>query len=516
MSRSQLPEWVALESHTQHFDHARIKDLFEADPKRFDRFTLEHGPFFLDYSKQLITQETTQHLIALAQACSLNEWRDSMFSGQAINATEQRAVLHTALRTQKDDAIIVDDTNIIPDIRSTLSRMKSFSEKIRSEKRYTDIVNIGIGGSDLGASMANEALKPFCDRSINMHFVSNVDATHLVETLRTCTPEKTLFIVASKTFTTQETMTNARSAKQWLQDNLKDGNISEHFIAASINVEGAKQFGIAEEHIFPIWDWVGGRFSMWSAIGLPLCISLGFKAFEDMLKGAYEMDQHFLHAPFEKNMPVMMAMLGIWNRNFLKYPALSVVPYDQYLSRFPSYIQQLDMESNGKSIDRNENTVSYETGPLVLGDAGTNAQHAYFQLLHQGTQITPCDFIVSIRSQNPIGDHHEKLLANAIAQSKAMMEGRDSDDPHAYFEGNRPSNTLMIEEITPFTLGMLMALYEHKIFVQGIIWNINSFDQCGVELGKILAKEILNSAPDDLSTDASTAGLLNHMQKHKK
>ncbi|MGH1402639.1 MAG: glucose-6-phosphate isomerase [Alphaproteobacteria bacterium] len=516
MSRSQLPQWHALDSHKQHFERLHLKDLFETDAKRFERFSLQHDAFLLDYSKQPITQETMEKLFDLAHACSLEEWRTRMFTGQEINTTEKRAVLHTALRTQDDTPILIDGQDIIPNIRSTLTRMRSFSDKIRADKTYTDIVSIGIGGSDLGASMAYDALRPSCDRDMNMHFVSNVDATHLAETLRVCTPEKTLFIIASKTFTTQETMTNAYSAKQWLEENLKHGDVADHFVAASINVEGAKKFGIPDGHIFPIWDWVGGRFSMWSAIGLPLCIALGFDAFEDMLKGAYEMDQHFLHAPFEKNMPVIMAMLGIWHRNFLNYPALSIVPYDQYLWRFPSYMQQVDMESNGKSVDRDGKPVTYETGPLILGEAGTNAQHAYFQSLHQGTQITPCDFIAVIQSHNPLGDHHEKLLANVIAQSKAMMEGRDSENPHMHFSGNRPSNTLMIEELTPFTLGMLMALYEHKIFVQGIVWHINSFDQCGVELGKVLANEIIGSSAEELNTDASTFGLLNHIQKHKK
>lgn len=515
ISRSELPEWKALLEHEQELKGLHIKTLFKSDPERFDHFHMHHENIMLDYSKQPITHETIEKLMALAKACNLERWRNKMFTGQIINTTEGRAVLHTALRTPDDTPVIIDGEDIIPQIRSSLARMKKFCEKLRKEKRFTHIVNIGIGGSDLAPSMVYEALKHYSDRDIHLHFVSNMDGTNLSEILRLVDPEKTLFIVTSKTFTTQETMANAHSARSWLREKLGTEDVSEHFIAASLNIAATKEFGIDEDHVFPIWDWVGGRFSLWSTIGLSFCIAIGFENFQALLDGAHSMDQHFLHAPMDENMPVLMAMIGIWHRNFMDLPTLSITPYDQYLWRFVSYMQQLDMESNGKAVNRKDRPVTYKTGPIILGDIGTNAQHAYFQILHQGSTIVPSDFILVAQTHNPIGQHHKMLVANAIAQSKALMEGQDSDNPHRYFEGNRPSNTLVLDKLTPYTLGLLLALYEHKIFVQGVIWDINSFDQCGVELGKTLAKNIIDDFDKDtktLQTDSSTRGILNKIK----
>ena len=505
--------------HCKYIKSTSIRNLFKDDASRFDKLSISIDHMLLDFSKQHINAETVKKLAAYASACDLENWRDRMFNGDIINISEQRAVLHTALRTKETTPILVDGEDIIPQISETLARVKNKAETIRTEKKFSHIVNIGIGGSDLGAAMAYEALKPFTDRDITLHFVSNVDATHLAEVLRVVDPARTLFIICSKTFTTLETMTNAHSARKWLEKELGTSELSHHFLACTQNVEIATEFGITEDNIFPIWDWVGGRYSLWSAIGLPLCIALGATQFQKFLDGAYAMDKHFKDAPLEKNIPVMLAMLGVWNRNFLNYPALSVVPYDQYLWRFPAYLQQLDMESNGKSCDRDGNPVDYATGPLILGETGTNAQHAYFQLLHQGTDITPVEFIAFAKTQNPIGDHHKKLLANVIAQSKAMMEGKDSDDINTLFEGNRPSSTILLDELNPYTLGMLLSLYELKVFVQGVIWNINSFDQCGVELGKVLAKDILKfmeSDLDNIDTDSSTKGLLKAITQMQK
>ena len=513
--RSDLKEWKALEKHAELYQDIHMRDLFEGDHKRFDKYNISHKSMLLDYSKQPISKETMDNLLALAKACDVEGWRNKMFSGEAINTTEERAVLHTALRSNDKAPIVIDGEDIVPNIQATLERMKEFSDNVRKAGEITHIVNIGIGGSDLGTSMIYQALKHFSNRDIELHFVSNIDATHLAEVLRLIDPKNTLFIITSKTFTTQETMTNAHSAKSWLQRTLSDVDVSKHFVAATQSTEKAKEFGIADDNIFPIWDWVGGRYSLWSAIGLPLCISLGFERFREMLDGAHSMDTHFVEADLKENIPIILALLGVWHRNFLGYEALSVVPYDQYLSLFPSYLQQLDMESNGKSVDRDNADIPYDTGPIIIGGTGTNAQHAYFQLLHQGTTIVPCDFIVPAKSHNPIDGHHTKLIANALAQSKAMMEGRRHDDPNKTFDGNRPSNTIIIDELTPFTLGMLLALYEQKIFVQGIIWNINSFDQCGVELGKILAHQVgefFIQENEKSTTDASTTGLLNHIK----
>ncbi len=509
--RSELPEWKALEAEADRLSDTRIDTLFKDNPKRFDDFHVRAGSLLLDYSKQNITRETTDKLCALARACQLEEWRDKMFTGDRINMTENRAVLHTALRGQCGKDIFKDDKNIYDGIRATLEKMQHFTDSVRTEKNFTDVISIGIGGSDLGSVMASEALAPFTDRDITTHFVSNVDSTHLSEALRRVNPEKTLIIVVSKTFTTQETMTNATSARDWLRAKLGKDDVSDHFVAISQNIDGAKEFGINEENIFPIWDWVGGRFSIWSAVGLPLCLAIGYENFSKMLQGAHAIDKHFLDMQLEQNLPVILGLIGIWNRNFLNHNSLAVVPYDQYLHRFPAYLQQLDMESNGKSIDRNNREIPYKTGPIIFGESGTNAQHAFFQLIHQGKEIIPCEFIMTLKSQNDLGDHQQKLLANVIAQSKALMDGKDDSDPHKKFKGNRPSNTLVLDELTPYTLGMLIALYEHKIFVQGVIWNINSFDQCGVELGKILAKQIIATTQnneDMPNQDSSTQALL--------
>ncbi len=508
--RTNLNEWQDLQDHSSDISNTPIKELFIADDNRFQKFSHSLGPLLFDYSKQEISTKTIGLLAELAETCDLDKWKEKLFNGAAINTTEKRAVLHTSLRSDNDKEIFVQGQNIVPLIKSTLSRMKNCSEEIRGQKKFRHIINIGIGGSHLGTEMAVKALSPYLNTSMSYHFVSNVDSAQLTETLKSCDPRQTLFIIASKTFTTQETMINANSAKEWLKNEIGSDNISEHFIATTKNINSAKEFGVKEENIFPIWDWVGGRFSIWSAIGFPLCIALGANKFQEFLDGAHTMDEHFMNAPFDKNIPILMAMIGVWNHNFLKYNAHSVAPYSHHLSLFAKYQQQLDMESNGKSVDRNNMPVNYTTGPIIFGESGTDCQHSYFQSLHQGTQIIPCDFIVVANTENQISTHQRALLANVFAQSKAMMEGKKSDDPHTSFAGNRPSNTLILRELTPYSLGMLIALYEQKIFVQGVIWNINSFDQCGVELGKILANDILNTPLAELNTDSSTLGLLKY------
>lgn len=514
--RSALPSWIALERHFSDLSDTRISQLFEDDPHRFEDFSIQHDGLLLDFSKNLITHDTLSRLLDLAGVCDLKNWRAQMFAGGHINTTEDRAVLHTALRAPQDEAIEVDGINIIPAIHETLDRMEKFSDDLRQNLRFKNIVNIGIGGSDLGMSMACQALKPYAHEDINVYFVSNVDSTHLSDVLCEIDPSDTLFIVASKTFSTQETMTNAHSARSWLLEELDEDQIAEHFVAVTGREDRALEFGVTQDNIFPIWDWVGGRYSLWSAVGLSLCISVGFKNFRSFLDGAACMDKHFQTAPLHSNMPVMLGLIGIWNRNFCGFDALSLVPYDQSLALFPSYMQQVDMESNGKSVTRDGEYADYNTGPVIFGCTGTNAQHAYFQLLHQGTQIIPCDFIAFANTHNPLGDHHRKLLANMIAQGKALLDGCDHDDPHKAFEGNRPSNTILAEELNPYTLGMLLALYEHKIFVQGVIWNINSFDQCGVELGKQLAKSIMGEESSvAMGTDSSTTGLLSFLKQNK-
>jgi len=510
--RSDLKQWHELEEHAKIIKNVPIRAHFDNDPSRFDDFHISMDSMLLDYSKQHINKTTIEKLCDYAKACDLEGWRAKMFAGEPINITEDRAVLHTALRYDNDQKIIVDGHNIMPDIHAIFKHMEEFSNKVNQEQRFTHIVNIGVGGSDLGTFMAYEALKQYSNRNISLHFVSNIDATALTETLRIIDPEKTLFLITSKTFTTQETIANAVSARKWLKKKLGNKDISDHFVAITQNVEIAKDFGIREEQIFPIWDWVGGRFSIWSAVGLPLSIAIGYDNFKAMLGGAKEMDEHFCSAPFDENMPIMLGLIGMWNRNFLKRKSLAVIPYSQYLHRFPAYLQQLDMESNGKSIDRNGNKTPYDTGSVVFGEVGTNAQHAFFQLIHQGTDVVPCEFITIIKNKNDIDKHQKILLSNAIAQAQALMDGLDNNDPHKAFDGNRPSTMLKINELTPRNFGKLIALYEHKIFVQGILWNINSFDQCGVELGKILAKQIINNLGtnnENTDIDSSTLNLIN-------
>ncbi len=527
-----------LADHFITINESSIKDLFAKDAERFDKFSIYLGDILLDYSKNRINEETIALLIQLARECQLKDAIDAMFNGEKINETEDRAVLHTALRNRSAKPVLTDGKDVMPEIQAVLDRMKDFSNRVISGewkgftgKEITDVVNIGIGGSDLGPVMVTEGLKAYATR-LNMHFVSNVDATQIAETLKTLDPQTTLFLIASKTFTTQETMANANSAKEWfLKSGAKESDVAKHFAALSTNESGVSAFGIDTKNMFEFWDWVGGRYSLWSAIGLSICLSVGYDHFEELLTGAYEADEHFRNAEFEENIPVIMALLGIWYNNFFEAESSAILPYDQYLHRFAAYFQQGDMESNGKYIDRNGNRVDYETGPIIWGEPGTNGQHAFYQLIHQGTKLIPCDFIAPAISHNPLGKHHQMLLSNFFAQTEALMNGKSESEvvaelkkagkseseineltPFKVFEGNRPTNSFLIKEITPKTLGTLIALYEHKIFVQGIIWNIFSFDQWGVELGKQLANKILPELEGNNlveSHDSSTNGLIN-------
>lgn len=523
--------WRAVESEIAETRHAHLRDLFAQDPKRAERFTLEAAGWTLDYSKNLITPALMRKLVALAEKSDLRRWIDAMFSGEAINETENRAVLHTALRNRPDRPVYVQGRDVMPDVKAVLDAMSAFAERVRTGKwlghtgkRIKYIVNIGIGGSDLGPATACQALRPYAKRALALHFVSNVDATHLAETLKDVKPEQTLFIVASKTFTTQETMTNAMSARAWLIEKLGDSSaVAKHFIAVSTNAEKVASFGIDTANMFGFWDWVGGRYSLPSAIGLPLMLAIGPRNFQKMLNGYFKMDQHFATAPFSRNMPVIMALLGILYSNGYGAESYAVLPYDQYLARLAAYLQQLDMESNGKSVDRQGKRVGYATGPIVWGEPGTNGQHAFYQLIHQGTRMIPCDFIGFCISHNPIGDHHDKLMANFFAQTEALAFGKTAEQcrtegvperliAHKTFEGNHPTNTLLARELKPETFGALIALYEHKVFTQGIIWNIFSFDQWGVELGKVLAAKVLpelaSTDKPHLNHDASTNALI--------
>ena len=527
-----------LADHFITINESSIKELFANDPERFDKFSIYLGDILLDYSKNRINEETMALLIQLARECKLKDAIEAMFNGEKINETEKRAVLHTALRNRSGKPVLTEGKDVMPEIQAVLERMKDFSGRVISGdwkgftgKEITDVVNIGIGGSDLGPVMVTEGLKAYKTR-LNMHFVSNVDATQIAETLKELDPETTLFLIASKTFTTQETMANANSAKEWfLKAGAKEADVAKHFAALSTNESGVSAFGIDTKNMFEFWDWVGGRYSLWSAIGLSICLAIGFDKFEELLTGAYEADEHFRNAEFEENIPVIMALLGIWYNNFFEAESSAILPYDQYLHRFAAYFQQGDMESNGKYIDRNGKRVDYETGPIIWGEPGTNGQHAFYQLIHQGTKLIPCDFIAPAISHNPLAKHHQMLLSNFFAQTEALMNGKSEEEvvaelkkagksdaeikeltPFKVFEGNRPTNSFLIKEITPKTLGALIALYEHKIFVQGIIWNIFSFDQWGVELGKQLANKILpelegNAAVE--SHDSSTNGLIN-------
>lgn len=516
-------EWAALIAEEESLKSLSMRDLFTKDPSRFEKFSVQIPGLLFDYSKNRVTQDTIQKLVSLARASNVEEWRDKMFSGDPINVTEKRAVLHTALRAPKDAIIKVDGENVVPYVYDVLERMRSFSDAVRSGtwkghtgKALRHIVNIGIGGSDLGPYMACESLKHYTAQHIDMHFVSNVDGTHLAETLKIIDPEQTLFIVASKTFTTQETMANASAAKAWLIEKLgSEAAVSKHFCALSTNIDAVKAFGIQDANMFPFKDWVGGRYSLWSSIGLSICMAVGFENFEKLLSGARAADEHFKNAPLEQNIPVLMALIGIWNRNFCGYDAIAVLPYDQYLHRFPAFLQQMDMESNGKAVDRDGRPITdYKTGPVLFGEPGTNGQHAFYQLIHQGRDIIPCDFIAAKETHNPLGKQHQLLLNNMLAQAQALMQGRTINEadgnPARVFDGNRPSNILLFDRIDPYSLGLLIALYEHKVFTQGVIWNINSFDQFGVELGKELAGQIEQGRTDHL--DGSTRGLLKHMK----
>lgn len=512
--RTSLAAWKALLDLAREARSFSIREAFASDPRRFDRFHAQACGILLDYSKQAVTPAVMDQLFQLAGECDLAGWRTRMFGGVAINESENRAVLHTALRAPAGQTAMADGVNISPLIHDTLSRMKAFCEQVHTDKAFTSVVNIGIGGSDLGPHMANEALKPFADAELRTHYVSNVDAAHLYGVLKECDPARTLFIVTSKTFTTQETMTNAQSAKLWLQQELETADVAEHFAAVTQNTDKAEAFGIRRDRIFPIWDWVGGRYSLWSAVGLPLCLSVGYENFKALLEGAHAMDRHFLEAPFEKNLPVLLALTGMWNRTFLEHAVLALLPYSQLLHKFPSFIQQLDMESNGKSVDRDGTPVPYPTGPVIFGESGTNGQHAFYQLLHQGTTVVPCEFIAVVQSDYPSLDHQQKLLSHAIGQTKALMDGKADPDPQKRFDGNRPSSTLVLRHLDPYTLGALVALYEHKIFTQGVLWNLNSFDQWGVELGKKIAGQVLPSlssealSADTPDLDSSTRALV--------
>ena len=535
--------WQNLCLNYEKIKDLHMRDLFAGDPHRFEKFSIRFNDLIVDYSKNRITEETLKNLIALAQECDLKNAIDDMFAGQRINETENRAVLHTALRNRDNIPVEVDGEDVIPEINRVLDQMKNFSSRVISgdwrgytDKQISDIVNIGIGGSDLGPLMVTEALRPYAQKDMRVHFVSNVDGTHITETLNRLNPQTTLFMIASKTFTTQETMTNAFSARSWFLEAARDAqHIARHFVAISTNSAAVEKFGIDKDNMFIFWDWVGGRYSLWSAIGLSIACYIGFDNFQDLLQGAFEMDQHFRSAPFDQNIPVMLALIGIWYNNFFDAQTEAILPYDQYMHRFPAYFQQGNMESNGKSVDREGQKVDYQTGPIIWGEPGTNGQHAFYQLIHQGTRLIPADFLAPAISHNSVGDHHQILLSNFFAQTEALMNGKTADEvkaelkndgksdkeikklwPQKVFEGNRPTNSILFRQLTPKMLASLIAMYEHKIFVQGVIWNIFSFDQWGVELGKQLAKKILPELADDkpINThDSSTNGLINAYKK---
>ena len=537
MTPLNTPEWQSLERHYSDLKFVSMRDEFALDSSRFERLSLSCGDLLLDYSKNRITKKTIEKLTALAESLDLSGWIEKMFTGEAINTTEGRAVAHVALRNRSNTPVIVDGEDIMPEINAVLAQMKAFCRKVHngewlgfSGKRITSVVNIGIGGSDLGPAMICDALEPYSVAGMSVHFVSNVDGTDLSTTLEKLDPETTLFIVASKTFTTQETLTNAQSARAWFLEAGSQQEVAKHFVAVSTNAKAVAEFGINTDNMFEIWDWVGGRYSLWSAIGLPIALYVGMDNFERLLDGGHEMDNHFRQQSFEDNMPVIMGLLGVWYINFFGAETHAIVPYDHSLARFPNHMQQLDMESNGKITNRQGQRLSYKTGPVIWGTPGTNGQHAYFQLIHQGTQLIPVDFVLPVNSHYPGCDHQSILLANGLAQSEALMKGKSAEEvrielvnegyegealealqPHKIFPGNRPSNTLIFPKLTPEMLGQLVALYEHKVFVQGVIWNINSFDQWGVELGKQLAKAIvpeLQKEADISIHDSSTTSLI--------
>jgi glucose-6-phosphate isomerase len=537
--------WQALAEHYKKVSTLQMRDLFRDDTQRFEKFSLRFNDILLDFSKNRITEETLQLLHGLVEEAGLSSWIEKMFAGDAINNTEHRAVLHVALRNMSGQPMCVDGEDVMPLVKAELNKMETLSEAIRSRKwrgvsgqSITDIVNIGIGGSDLGPVMVTEALRPYGVHDLRVHYVSNVDENHILDTLEKVRPETTLFIVASKTFTTQETMLNANTARSWFLRTIGDETaLKKHFVAVSANIAAAEQFGIARENVFTMWDWVGGRYSLWSAIGLSIAIYIGMKNFRSLLLGAYEMDVHFRSAPAAENLPVTLALLGVWYNNFFGAQTHVVLPYDQHLHRLPAYLQQADMESNGKYVDRQGKEVTYTTGPIIFGEIGISAQHAFYQLLHQGTKLVPADILAPISDYHCIQDHHRALMSNVFAQAEALMKGKTEEEarqemqkagmdaeqleqllPYKVFQGNKPTNTILFDTLDPKTLGSLIALYEHKIFVQGVIWNINSFDQWGVELGKQLASRILAELEDDnaeTSHDSSTNGLINYYKSHR-
>jgi glucose-6-phosphate isomerase len=539
---TQTKSYEYLTDQFEKLSETHLKDLFKSDDQRFNKFSVQFEDILLDYSKNRVDDETVALLIQCAKECMLKDAIGAMFSGEVINMTEGRPVLHVALRNQSNTPILVEGKDVMPDVNAVLKHMEEFSNAVISGdwkgytgKQITDVVNIGIGGSDLGPVMVTEALKSYKTR-LNLHFVSNVDGTHIAETLKGLNPDTTLFLIASKTFTTQETMANAHSARDWFLKGAgaTEADIAKHFAALSTNIKAVSTFGIDTNNMFGFWDWVGGRYSLWSAIGLSICLSVGYDNFKELLAGAHAMDNHFKDAEFEQNMPVILALMGIWYNNFFDAQTQAILPYDQYLHRFAAYFQQGDMESNGKHVNRNGNEVDYSTGPIIWGEPGTNGQHAFYQLIHQGTKLIPCDFIAPTQSHNPIGEHHTLLLSNFFAQTEALMNGKTLDEvteelkasgkteheieeiaPFKVFEGNRPTNSILLKKITPRSLGSLIAMYEHKIFVQGIMWNIYSFDQWGVELGKQLAGKILpelRTQDDVTSHDSSTNGLINQFK----
>ncbi|MGB8194798.1 MAG: glucose-6-phosphate isomerase [Chitinophagaceae bacterium] len=538
ISPLQTRAWKALTAHHEEMNATNMQELFRQDPQRFSKFSLSLNEILFDYSKNRVTEQTLRLLMQLADECGLKDAIEAMFNGEKINRNEGRAVLHTALRNFSGGAVMADGKDIMPDVKQVLNQMERFSKSVHSGewKGYTGkkikyIVNIGIGGSDLGPVMVTEALRPYWKEGIQAFFVSNVDGTHIAETLKRITPDETLFLIASKTFTTQETMTNAFTARNWFMEHAGDeAHVAKHFVALSTNEKEVVKFGIDKQNMFVFWDWVGGRYSLWSAIGLSIVLTIGYDNFEQLLRGAYTADEHFRNTSFEKNIPVIMAMLGIWYTNFFGAQTEAILPYDQYLHRFAAYFQQGNMESNGKSVDRNGANLNYQSGPVIWGEPGTNGQHAFYQLIHQGTLLIPCDFIAPAVSHNPIGDHHVKLLSNFFAQTEALMNGKQTDElkkenvpdellPYKMFTGNRPTNSFLVKLVDPFTLGELIALYEHKIFVQGVIWNIYSFDQWGVELGKQLANKILPELVNEEevnSHDSSTNGLINAFKAKRK
>jgi glucose-6-phosphate isomerase len=536
---TQRPAWKALDEHYQKVRNLHLRALFAEDAKRGERFALDAIGIYFDYSKNRITDETLRLLFALANSAGLRERINAMFSGEKINITEKRTVLHVALRAPKDQVILVDGTNVVPEVHTVLNKMGNFADRVRSGvwkgytgKRIRNVINIGIGGSDLGPAMAYDALRHYSERDMTFRFVSNVDGTDFAEAVHDLDPEETLFIVSSKTFTTLETLTNARSARAWSLGKLKDEKaIARHFVAVSTNEPEVAKFGIDTANMFGFWDWVGGRYSLDSAIGLSLMIAIGPERFREMLAGFHEMDEHFRTAPFERNLPVILGLLGIWYNNFFGAETVAILPYDQYLNRLSAYLQQLDMESNGKHVDLEGEAVNYQTGPIIWGQPGTNGQHAFYQLIHQGTRLIPCDFIGFNQTLNPLKPHHDLLMANFFAQTEALAFGKTAQEvaaagvpdflvPHRTFEGNRPTNTLLLDRLTPAALGKLIALYEHKVFVQGTIWHINSFDQWGVELGKVLANRIIpeleSTTEPELRHDSSTNALVRRYRRARE